>query len=117
MAKTVFAERDVWLPELVRDKAHRDEPAILEGAVFNGCTLFGPAVLFVAGDDVLLTHCDLGAAFEQLWWELTNAQKKGTVGAVGGVGVRDCEFRACAFKSVGWTGPANVRDLLRAATR
>jgi hypothetical protein len=75
----------------------RDTDWMLEGEEFEDSDLIGPAVLFNMGG-VTYEHCTLEGAVEHGFWVAPEHP------IIGVMGVRDCTFRRCTFRGIGFVG-------------
>jgi hypothetical protein len=89
--------------------AHQGQGAVI-GRTFTGCRLQGPAIVLVSG----------GTSFEDTNFgdprgEMRNLllQPMGSK-ALGTVPMVDCKFIGCEFYNVGFTGSADILELLAA---
>lgn len=92
-----YSERVIWLPELARDIE------VLDGYVFNGCHLNGPAVL-VFLDNVTFSNNKLQGEREALLWELPS----GRVRVLGAIGLSNCIVDNCTLTRIGIAGQRDV---------
>ena len=84
-----------------------DNKNMIQGRTFEGCRIFGPAVLFLSGKGIVY-DCGFEGAPEQVFWELAPEQKQ----IVGAVRVEDCTFRGCDFFAIGFVGlPERMKEL------
>jgi hypothetical protein len=75
----------------------RDTDWILEGEELEDSDIIGPAVLFNMGG-VAYEHCTLEGAVQHAFWVAPEHP------IIGVMGIRDCTFRRCTFRGVGFVG-------------
>jgi hypothetical protein len=85
---------------------------VLDGLMFENCTIIGPGVL-VPLRAVTFHECNWGTTDVQaLFWVI----EPGRTAIAGGIGVQNCLFSSCRFSEVGLAGDERIRDLLRQGT-
>ncbi len=108
LTATVFEDQDLNLYEL-HTANHGAMLGVIEGRVFRGCRIQGPAVMLVSSG-VRFDDCNFGdpdGDMRNLVLRPTGARALGTVP------FRDTLFDGCEFWNVGFTGPEPVlKDLL-----
>lgn len=85
-------------------------PPILEGRLFEDCTIYGPAVLLPLSE-TRFEQCTFDAAPEAIFWELLPTRDL----VVGGIGVAKCAFTRCHFFGIGIAGRREVFQLFTGA--
>jgi hypothetical protein len=99
--------RVIWLRDLVPDDG------VLDGHTFVDCEVNGPAVLVLQGDHTVLGHNDFGGpSLEAVLWEV--APDRPTV--VGAVLALNCTFNDCRFRRIGFAGPPDFIQKMRAGS-
>ena len=84
------------------------EQGVLEGFVFEGCDLKGPAVLVPQGSN--FANSNLVGDPDALLWEIPPDRP----GVIGAILVRNCTFEGCTFLNVGFAGPPEfVREVMQ----
>lgn len=80
----------------------------LEGYRFSSCIILGPAVLAI-GPGVSLLHCTFEGDLDAIFWVVDPEARPLVFGAVGLV---DCLFSSCTFRSIGFAGTTEMRAQL-----
>ncbi len=83
------------------------EQGVLEGFVFEGCDLKGPAVLIPQDSNFVNTN--LGGDPNALLWEISPDRP----GVIGAIVVRNCTFERCTFMNVGFAGSPEFIEYIR----
>ncbi len=101
------------------DRQHHDEELRvweiaegngIEGRLFTGCTIVGPAVLVIGGD-FTLNHNVIEGDADAFLWPVERER------VVGGFLVKDCAFKGCTFRHVGFAGHPDVIERIRDTIR
>lgn len=96
--------RKVRLPSLAYDSGWIEDYVLVE------CELLGPAVLALV-ENVTARGCTWDSpTWEAMYWPHQHDEP-----LVGAIGVRNVEFVACTFRSVGLASPPEEEERLRAA--
>lgn len=77
----------------------------LENLTFINCQIIGPAVLAIQ-ENVEISNSEFEADVNSIFWVVPDDRPQ----VFGAVGVRNCTFSACTFRSVGFAGPVGLRD-------
>lgn len=91
--KKVYKDEDVWIVSLVEDPSR----PVLKGFTFDGCTIFGPAVITAVGENNTWTKNTMPAKMFSI---LPEGQKY----LAGVIGLEDCIVTGCSFVGVGLIG-------------
>jgi hypothetical protein len=83
------------------------EQGVLEGFVFEGCDLKGPAVLVPQGSN--FANSSVVGNPDALLWEIPPDRSE----VIGAILVRNCTFEGCTFINVGLAGPPEFVQQLR----
>lgn len=90
---------NVYRDAVIRVAELAGEQGVLEGFVFEGCDLKGPAVLVPQGSN--FANSNLVGDPDALLWEIPPDRP----GVIGAILVRNCTFEGCTFLNVGFAGP------------
>lgn len=85
---------------------------VLEGFQFFNCQLLGPAV-FIPMGETLMQGCNFESELDDLFWLVPPERAM----IVGGLGIRDCLFIGCNFTRIGWAGPQELYNEMKASIR
>lgn len=97
---------NVYRDAVIRISELAGEQGVLEGFVFYGCDIKGPAV--VIAQDSTLANTNIVGDPDALLWEIPPDRPA----VIGAILVRNCTFEGCTFLNVGFAGPpAFVRQL------
>ena len=94
-----YDRRVVYIAELCRGH----DLALLANHDFEDCEIIGPAVLLPL-DRFQMYDCDLGGSAMGVLWELPPQRSE----IIGAIGLKDCSFRNCRFRGVGFAGHPEV---------
>lgn len=97
----VYQDAVIRVAELVGDHG------VLDGFVFKGCDLKGPAVLIPQSSN--LANCQVIGAADALMWEIPPDRPE----VIGAVLARNCTFEDCTFLNVGFAGPPEFVQQMR----
>ena len=90
---------NVYRNAVIRISELAGEQGVLEGFVFEGCDLKGPAVVVPQGSNFASSR--LVGNPDALLWEIPPDRP----GVIGAILVRNCTFEDCTFLNVGFAGP------------
>jgi hypothetical protein len=82
----------------------------LDGFVFEGCDIIGPAVLAIL-NNVTITYNQFDGDLGAIIWEVPISRER----VIGAIGVQNCTFNRCRFIRIGLAGPPEFISKLRAA--
>lgn len=90
---------NVYRDAVIRITELAGEQGVLEGFVFEGCDLKGPAVLVPQGSN--FANTSLIGDPNALLWEIPPDRPQ----VIGAILVQNCTFEGCTFINVGIAGP------------
>ena len=90
---------NVYRDAVIRVAELAGEQGVLEGFVFEGCDLKGPAVLVPQGSN--FANSNVVGDPDALLWEIPPDRPQ----VIGAILVRNCTFEGCTFLNVGFAGP------------
>ncbi len=98
---------NVYRDAVIRIAELAGEQGVLEGFVFEGCDLKGPAVVVPQGSNFANTN--LVGDPDALLWEIPPDRPE----VIGAILVRNCTFEGCTFINVGLAGPPEFVEQVR----
>lgn len=90
---------NVYRDTVIRIAELAGEQGVLEGFVFEGCDLKGPAVMVPQGSN--FSNTNLVGDPDALLWEIPPDRPE----VIGAILARNCTFENCTFMNVGFAGP------------
>ena len=90
---------NVYRDAVIRVAELAGAQGVLEGFVFEGCDLKGPAVLVPQGSN--FANSNVVGDPDALLWEIPPDRPQ----VIGAILVRNCTFEGCTFLNVGFAGP------------
>jgi hypothetical protein len=99
---------NVYRDAVVRIAELAGEHGVLDGFVFEGCDLKGPAVLVPQGSTFANTNLGAGDP-DTLLWEIPPDRPR----VIGAILARNCTFEGCTFVNVGFAGPPEFVQQMR----
>ena len=97
---------NVYRDAVIRITELAGEQGVLDGFVFEGCDLKGPAVVVPQGSN--FANTSLVGDPNALLWEISPDRPQ----VIGAILVQNCTFEGCTFMNVGFAGPPDfVRQL------
>ena len=102
-----YANAEVRIHELLTGW---DRP-LIEGLSFEHCWILGPALLLLT--DCELEACDFGGLPDERDGGVLWVPAGGGTRVLGAIMVRQCIFRRCSFRGIGYTGNAETLEALR----
>ena len=97
--ETVQPGDNIYRDAVIRISEFAGESGVLDGFVFEGCDLKGPAVLVPQGSTFV--GISLVGEPDALLWEISPDRTE----VIGAVLARNCTFERCTFMNVGFAGP------------
>lgn len=82
-----------------------EDDDIIEGRIFEDCTIYGPAVLAPLNDNTF-SHNTFEADPAAFLWQVAEDRDR----VVGAIGLRRCIFRRCIFRRIGLAGKQKFMD-------
>jgi len=98
---------NVYRDAVIRISELAGEQGVLEGFVFEGCDLKGPAVVVPQGSN--FANSSLVGDPDALLWEIPPDRPE----VIGAILVRNCTFEDCTFMNVGFAGPPEFIEQVR----
>ena len=98
---------NVYRDAVIRIAELAGEQGVLEGFVFEGCDLKGPAVVVPQGSNFANTN--LVGDPDALLWEIPPDRPE----VIGAILVRNCTFEGCTFINVGLAGSPEFIEQIR----
>lgn len=98
---------NVYRDAVIRVAEFAGELGVLDGFVFVGCDLKGPAVLVPQGSN--FANSNLIGAPDALLWEIPPERTE----VIGAILARNCTFEDCTFVNVGLAGPHDFVQQVR----
>lgn len=98
---------NVYRDAVIRIAELAGEQGVLEGFVFEGCDLKGPAVVVPQGSNFANTN--LVGDPNALLWEIPPERTE----VIGAILLRNCTFEGCTFINVGFAGPPEFIEQVR----
>lgn len=98
---------NVYRDVVIRISELAGEQGVLEGFVFEGCDLKGPAVVVPQGSN--FANSSLVGDPDALLWEIPPDRPE----VIGAILVRNCTFEDCTFMNVGFAGPPEFIEQVR----
>lgn len=85
----------------VTDLVTEEQRPVIEGLVFESCLLTGPAIVLALNSQFFGCNFGMpdGAGLESILWPWPDSP----IGS-GCIGIVDCQFHRCVFRTIGWTG-------------
>lgn len=90
---------NVYRGAVIRISELAGERGVLDGFVFEGCDLKGPAVLIPQGSSFV--EANLVGDPDALLWEIAPDRPE----VIGAILALNCTFEGCTFMNVGFAGP------------
>src|ERR671939_2116917 len=98
---------NVYRNAVIRISELAGEQGVLEGFVFEGCDLKGPAVVVPQGSNFASSR--LAGDPDALLWEIPPNRPE----VIGAILVRNCTFEDCTFMNVGLAAAARLSEKQR----
>lgn len=98
---------NVYRDAVIRIVELAGEQGVLDGFVFEGCDLKGPAVVVPQGSN--FASSSLVGDPDALLWEIPPDRPE----VIGAILVRNCTFERCTFINVGFAGPSEFVQQIR----
>lgn len=98
---------NVYREEVIRVARLAGDRGVLDGFVFEGCEIRGPAVIIPQGSN--LANNNLMGNPDALLWEIPTERPE----VIGAVLARNCTFEDCTFVNVGLAGPKDFIEQVR----
>jgi hypothetical protein len=96
--------------EVVRIALVAGDECTVTDMTFDGCDIKGPAVLFLR-EDVGFVGSNFRGNADALLWEIPPERTQ----IIGAIEVARCKFNGCTFEGVGFAGPREFTEMMRAS--